>query len=75
VRIKQRSLETIKEKDGVTIPNIVREVTCEPACDIETLQDYVNLKENIGGQESKILSRFLKDAKEKNLAPQKILRF
>lgn len=49
VRIRQKSLETIKEKDGVRMPHVVKEVTCDPPCDIETLKNYSLLKESVGG--------------------------
>jgi hypothetical protein len=58
-----RTLETTKEKDGVRIPHILREITCEPEMDLETVRKYAKLRENIGGPAQPILARFLEDAK------------
>jgi len=44
-------LETTKEKDGVKIPHIVREIECDPPCELETLQKAIQFKENVGGKE------------------------
>lgn len=50
-RIKYKTLETTKEKDGVKIPHVIREITCDPPCELDTLKDYVKFKELTGGQE------------------------
>jgi len=50
-RIKYKTLESTKEKDGVKIPHVVREIECDPPCDLETLQKHIQFKENIGGRE------------------------
>ena len=72
VYIQQHALDSIKEKDGQKIPYSKKEILCQPACDLETLEQYAQFKENIDGNEQKLLTQFLKDAKEKNLEPQKI---
>lgn len=48
-RIKVRTLETTKEKDGVRIPHILREITCDPPCDLDTVKNYAKIRENLGG--------------------------
>jgi hypothetical protein len=47
-KISIKTLETTKEKDGVKIPHVLREVTCEPPCELKTLQDYVKMHETVG---------------------------
>ena len=49
-RIKYKTLETTKEKDGVKIPHIVREIECDPPCELETLQKCIQFKEDVGGK-------------------------
>ena len=75
-RIRQKTLETIKEKDGVRMPHLVKEVTCDPPCDIDTVKDFVKLKEiGSSGEEKALLSQFLKDAKEKNVDVKKLIKY
>jgi hypothetical protein len=68
-RIRYKTLETTKEKDGVKIPHMLREIECDPPCDLETLQKCISFKENVGGKEQKVFQTFLEDAKKNNLAP------
>lgn len=75
VRIKQKQLESIKEKNGVKMPHTVKEVTCDPPCDLDTLKKYSQMKESVGDKEQELLSQFLQDAKEKNIEPQKIYKY
>ncbi len=50
-KISVKTMDTSKEKDGVKIPHVLKQVTCDPPCEIDTLKDYVALKENAGGPE------------------------
>jgi hypothetical protein len=50
-RIKYKTLESTKEKDGVKIPHVLREITCDPPVDLDKLRDYIQFKELTGGQE------------------------
>eukprot|EP00347_Sterkiella_histriomuscorum_P022989 403336380 len=74
-RIKYRTLETTKEKDGVKIPHTLREIQCDPPCDLETLQKCITFREDVGGQQQNVFKTFLEDAKKKNLAPQRIVKY
>eukprot|EP00347_Sterkiella_histriomuscorum_P013873 403363041 len=74
-RIKYRTLETTKEKDGVKIPHLLREIECDPPCDIDTLQKCITFREDVGGKHQNILQTFLEDVKKKNLAPQRIVKY
>lgn len=47
-RITVKTLESTKEKDGVKFPHVLKEVTCDPPCELKTLQDFVDIRESIG---------------------------
>jgi hypothetical protein len=55
-RIRYKTLETTKEKDGVKIPHVVKEIVCDPPCDIETLKNYIQFKEQAGTEEQAIFT-------------------
>lgn len=75
-RIAIKTLETTKERDGVKVPHVLREVTCDPPCDLKLVQDYVQLKETIGqNKDLRFLDQFLNDCNAKNLAPKKIVKY
>lgn len=50
-RIIYKTLEYTKERDGVKIPHVIREVVCDPPCNLDTIRDYIQFKEQIGGDE------------------------
>ena len=75
-RIRQKTLETIKEKDGVRMPHLVKEITCDPPCDLKTVRDFVKMRElTESGGEKALLSQFLKDAKDKNIDAKKLIKY
>ena len=47
-RVRQHVVDTVKEKDGQTVPYHKREFHCQPACDAHTLADYITFKEKLG---------------------------
>jgi hypothetical protein len=51
VKIRQQVVDSVKEKDGVRVPYTRKEIYCEPACDLETLEKYVDMKETTDEQE------------------------
>ena len=75
-RITVKTLESTKEKDGVKFPHVLKEVTCDPPCDMKTLQDFVQLRETIGsGHDQGFLQQFLHDAQAKNMAPERLVKY
>ena len=76
VRIRQHVYDSVKEKNGQMIPFQKKEVYCEPACDLKTLEQYAKMEENVGGEkEQKLFTQFLEDAKAKGHEPKKIQSF
>ena len=75
--LRQKLLQFVKERDGVRLPHLVKEVYCSPAADISTVMDYATVMETVNGIDQKVLSQFVTDAKnfEAALAPQKIIKY
>ena len=55
---------------------MLREVTCNPPCDLKLVQDYVKLRETIDkDKEQRFLDQFMKDCESKNVAPTKLVKY
>ena len=57
-----RIINYIKEKDGIRIPHIIKQVFCNPAVSVECLRDNCIFKETINDEERRVLTQFLDDA-------------
>jgi len=62
VTIRSRVIEIIRERDGVKLPYIIRQVFCEPAAPLDMLRKHISFKENILGKEREIFYQFLEDS-------------
>ena len=49
-------LQYVKERDGVRLPHIVKEVQCSPPGSLATMMDYSTVTETVNGFEQKILT-------------------
>jgi hypothetical protein len=72
-----KKLDLTREQDGITLPYFIRSLCCHPGAPIQLIQDNVDLKECVSDSDQKILTQFLKDAKDfdEKLVPEKIIDF
>ena len=77
ITLKQKLLQFVKERDGIRLPHLIKEVFCSPPASLSTVLDYATLLETVNGIDQKILTQFVVDAAtfEGNMAPSKIMRF
>ena len=66
-----------KEKDGISMPHIVKQINCSSGCDIDLLQKHAVLYETLHGVDQTVLTQFLMDSKnfESNMKPVKLNRY
>ena len=58
------------------MPQIYKELTCDPPCDVETVRNFcLDLKESLSEKEQGLLDQFRKDAKDKNIDVNKIAKY
>ena len=77
ITLRQKVINIIKERDGVRLPLVVKELFCSPPSTIPLVLDYATISESLGDAERKILSQFISDANsfEGALAAQRIIKY
>jgi hypothetical protein len=77
-RILYKMIDQTKEKDGVELPHIVRQIDCNPAAPINILKENTLFEEFVDqGLTNKILHQFEEDTKNvpENEKPHRIIKY
>jgi hypothetical protein len=77
VTFRFRLIHLMKERDGIRIPHLVKQIFCSPACSLQLLQENASLMETVDGRDNKVLTQFLADCKKfgDQRQPAKIMRY
>ncbi len=77
-RILYKLIDQTKEKDGIVLPHLVRQIDCNPAAPINILKENALFEETLEeGKNMKLLSQFENDTKNvpENQKPHKIIKY
>lgn len=77
-RILYKLIDQTKEKDGVMMPHVVRQIDCSPATPLSLLMENAPFEEILEeGKSERILSQFEKDIKNvpEHQRPDRILKY
>jgi len=77
ITFRFRTINFLKEKDGIRIPHKVKQIICSPASSIQLLQDNSTIFESVNGIDNRVLTQFFSDSNKfgAEYAPNKILRY
>jgi len=56
VEIRSRIIDVTRERDGVKIPFIIRQIFCHPGAPIDMLRRHITFKEGLFGKEYELLT-------------------
>ena len=56
ITLRQKVIQFIKERDGVRIPYLIKELFCSPPATLPLVLDYATITESISGADQKILT-------------------
>jgi len=56
IKFRFRFIHLMKERDGIRIPHIIKQIFCSPGSSIQLLQDNSTLKESINEVDSLVLT-------------------
>ena len=62
IHLRQKVLQFVKERNGIRLPHLIKELYCSPPASIPTVLKYSTLVETINGIDKKILTQFITDA-------------
>ena len=68
----------MKERDGVHLPFVQKQIICNPGAPLELVIEHAGtITETVAGQEQRVLTRFLSDSSRfnKDQKPAKLLKF
>ncbi len=71
-------IDQTKEKDGVELPHVVRQIDCNPAAPVNILKDNALFDEILDeGKSGKLLNQFENDTKNvpENQKPHRIIKY
>lgn len=76
-RILYKFIEQTKEKDGLILPHIVRQIDCSPAAPIDLLMENSPYEEELDSGKKRILSQFISDTNNvpDYQKPRRIIKF
>ena len=78
VTLRQKVINLIKERDGVRLPCLIKELFCSPPCTLPLALDYATITETLGPEnERKLLSQFISDANsfQGPLSAQRLVKY
>ena len=77
-RILYKLIDQTKEKDGIVLPHIVRQIDCNPAAPLDILRDNALFEETVDeGKSQRLFYQFENDTKnvDENKKPQRIIKY
>ena len=77
-RILYKLIDQTKEKDGVILPHIVRQIDCNPAASLDILRENALFEESLDeGKSQRLFTQFEKDTKDvdENKKPHRIIKY
>ncbi len=77
-RILYKLIDQTKEKDGVVLPHIVRQIDCNPAAPMNILKENALFEESLDeGMSQRLLTQFENDTKnvQENQKPKSIIKY